>query len=214
MEYPKPSYTADILVFRYYNARLQLLLVERGNPPYKGCLALPGGFVEENERTETAAARELEEETGLKGLTLFPCGVFGDPGRDPRGWTVSAAFLAFAPETTQPVAGDDASAARFVPVSDLPQLATEAPGLAFDHVRIIDAALVRMRELALLTTEPLALLKEPFRTAQARHLYSQILGRPLPPTVFKAWLRRFDAVERVGPAKFKRKDRLLSPFDR
>ncbi|MCA9547529.1 MAG: hypothetical protein KC613_24160, partial [Myxococcales bacterium] len=78
------------------------------------------------------------------------------------------------------------------------------PPLAFDHGQIIEAARARLRELVHSGTEPLRLLAAPFRTQQARHLYSQILGEPIAPRPFKAWLRRREAVQRVGPARFER----------
>ena len=89
--YPKPALTADILVFRREGTGLKLLLIRRGGHPYLGKLALPGGFANENEPVEATAARELFEETGVEGLQLQLVGIFSAPGRDPRGWVVSAA---------------------------------------------------------------------------------------------------------------------------
>ena len=91
-EYPKPAATADIAVFRRAENGFEVLLIRRGNHPFKGCWALPGGFVDPGEDVIDAAARELEEETGIEGLNLELFGIYGAPGRDPRGWTVSGGY--------------------------------------------------------------------------------------------------------------------------
>ena len=92
--YPKPALTADIAIFAGTGKRCRLLLIRRGGHPFLGCWALPGGFADEGETIERTAARELEEETGISGLELRLVGVYSAPGRDPRGWTVSAAYAA------------------------------------------------------------------------------------------------------------------------
>merc|ERR1712187_906593 len=92
----------------------------RKNPPFKGCLALPGGFVDPGEDAEAAAARELEEETHVQGLKLSRVGVFDKPGRDPRGEVISTAFFSFAPNTVCR-ADDDAASAAFRPLRQLLQ---------------------------------------------------------------------------------------------
>lgn len=125
--------TADCVVVRH---RAEVLLVRRGNEPYKGCWALPGGFMEMDENIERCAVRELMEETGLaadeKRLRLI--GVYSAPGRDPRGRTVTAAYRIDVVDDPQATAGDDAAEVRWWPVSALPPL-------AFDHAEIIAAAL-------------------------------------------------------------------------
>lgn len=124
--------TADCIVA---NERGELLLVRRGSEPFKGCWALPGGFMEMDERLERCAVRELEEETGLvvgeEDIRLV--GVYSAPERDPRGRTVSAAFLvqgAWPSAKGEPHAGDDAAEVRWWPMAALPTL-------AFDHAEIV-----------------------------------------------------------------------------
>jgi 8-oxo-dGTP diphosphatase len=128
--YPRPSLTVDVAVVTL-EVRPRVLLIQRKAEPFKGKWALPGGFVDENERLDDAARRELNEETGLAPTDLQQLHTFGDPGRDPRGWTVSVAHLARVPaDESQAVAGDDAAAVSWFPLDDL-------PALAFDHAEIL-----------------------------------------------------------------------------
>lgn len=133
-EYPRPAVTADILLFYRAEGGLELLLIKRRHEPFKDHWALPGGFVDENEALEAAAARELKEETGLTRARFTQVGAFGDPGRDPRGHTVSVAFAALLKSKPKAVAADDASDVAWHPVNRLPRM-------AFDHRKIIRAAL-------------------------------------------------------------------------
>ncbi|MGD9897143.1 MAG: NUDIX domain-containing protein [Candidatus Methylacidiphilaceae bacterium] len=126
--------TADAVLLGVHAGELAVLLVERRNPPYAGCWALPGGFVEAGEEPLAAAGRELAEEAGLKNCSLREIGVFGKSGRDPRGPVVSVAHVAWLGTTeTRPVAGSDAASARWFPLMGL-------PSLAFDHAEIIASA--------------------------------------------------------------------------
>ena len=109
---------------------LELLLIKRKADPFAGLWALPGGYVDQGESPEEAALRELAEETHLSTRPLFSIGVFGAPDRDPRGWVVSAAYLAFAPADCTAVAGDDAAEVDWHPLDTLPKL-------AFDHTEVI-----------------------------------------------------------------------------
>lgn len=148
--YAKPALTADIVVLRPEQDGPQVLLVERGGHPFIGKLALPGGFANENEPVEETAARELEEETGVSGLSMELVGVFSRPGRDPRGWVVSAAFAAVVGEETLTVqAGDDAASANWYRVITTPsglmlcrgKSSVPVEELAFDHAEVLLAAL-------------------------------------------------------------------------
>jgi 8-oxo-dGTP diphosphatase len=121
-----PALTTDCAVF---DARGRVLLIRRGNPPFEGRYALPGGFVDVGETVEDACRRELKEETGLKVGALRLIGVYSEPERDPRGHTCSIAFLARI-DSAEPKAGDDAAAAEWV--KDWRSLA-----LAFDHAQIL-----------------------------------------------------------------------------
>lgn len=139
--YPRPAVSVDLVVTAGDPAHPSVLLIRRASDPFSGAWALPGGFVDENEALEGAARRELAEETGLVFEDpLVQVGAFGDPGRDPRGWTVSVAFAADAGEELPAVVGgDDAAEAAWHRLDSLPQL-------AFDHERIVAAALIRIDE--------------------------------------------------------------------
>lgn len=123
--YPKPALTADIVAFSQRGASaLELLLIRRGGHPFLNSWALPGGFVGPDEDADEAAARELKEETGLAKLPLEQLGFYSAPGRDPRGWTVSAAYLACVEGLGAARAADDAADALWFAV------AAEGEGLA------------------------------------------------------------------------------------
>lgn len=135
--------TVDVVLFKETEAGLEVLLVERGSPPFAGARALPGGFVETDEPLVEAAVRELAEETSVQLATedLHQFGVYGDPGRDPRGRTITVAYWATS-GTTTPRAGSDAASADFVSVEGL-----SAEDLAFDHDVILRDAITRMRDV-------------------------------------------------------------------
>lgn len=128
-------YTADVVATTPDG---RVLLIERGWPPHEGAWALPGGHLDEGESSRDAAARELEEETGVRvnAADLLRLGVWGQPGRDERGRYVTTAYLAVVPDDTTATAGDDARTARWWPWNDLPQQ------LAFDHADILATALI------------------------------------------------------------------------
>ena len=134
-DWPRPSVTTDIVLLAGREAGLSVLLVRRKGEPFAGQWALPGGFLDEGETLQACAARELKEETGVVAPDLTLVGAYGDPGRDPRGWTVSIAFRARVDsEDVTPVAGDDAAEVGWFAVDSL-------PGLAFDHGRIVADAI-------------------------------------------------------------------------
>jgi 8-oxo-dGTP diphosphatase len=131
--FARPMLTADVVVLSDAPV-CSVLLVQRANPPFAGRWALPGGFVEEGERVVDAARRELGEETGFKAGPLELLGVYDTPGRDPRGWTVSIAYLARAHGQLALRGADDARDARWIRSDALPEP-------AFDHAAIIADAL-------------------------------------------------------------------------
>ena len=135
-DYFKPSVTVDVLVFSFINDQLQLLLIQRKHDPFAEAWALPGGFIEPEETLLQSAQRELQEETGLTLNQLFFTGIYGNPGRDPRGRTISAAYRTdiIWGEAPGLQAQDDAKDARWYSIAHL-------PALAFDHLQIIEDAI-------------------------------------------------------------------------
>ncbi len=116
--FSRPLLTVDVAAVSTAAAVPRVLLIQRGNPPFAGRWALPGGFVEEGERVIDAAPRELAEETGLRVAQLRLLGVYDTPGRDPRGWTVSIVYLAFVRNETTVEGSDDARDARWFPANE------------------------------------------------------------------------------------------------
>jgi len=129
-QYPRPALTVDALVFARKNETWFLLLVQRGNDPFKGMWALPGGFADLDETLEEACRRELEEETGLKAGPLNQFRVFDAIGRDPRHRTITLVFYTFTDKHAGISGGDDAADAAWFPVNSLPTL-------AFDHAEVV-----------------------------------------------------------------------------
>ncbi len=138
-KYPRPAVTTDCVIFAFDGNKLQVLLVERGREPYKGHWAFPGGFLNMDEDAGEGARRELEEETGLQTVYVEQLHTFTEVERDPRGRVISIAYYALV-RMEDVRGGDDASQARWFAVNEIPTL-------AFDHDRILRAALLRLYEL-------------------------------------------------------------------
>ena len=175
---PNAAVTVDCVVFGVDMAAmpeecLKVLLVERANDPFKGRLALPGGFVEEGEGLADAALRELREATGLGDVYLEQLYTFGDPGRDPRGRVVSVAYYALTSAPAHVVkAGSDAARAHW-------SIPPAAGRLAFDHARILEVALERLRGKIRYAPVGFRLLSDKFSFGDLQRLYEEILGRPI-----------------------------------
>ena len=131
-QYPRSSVTADAVLFAEKEGQMYVLLIQRGNDPYKGYWAFPGGFLNMDETVARCAERELEEETGIVLTGMQLSGIYSDVERDPRGRVITAAYTAM---TTMPeaIAADDAAAAKWWPINALPKL-------AFDHKTILKDA--------------------------------------------------------------------------
>lgn len=135
-KYPRWCVTADTVVFRRTEDKLNVLLIKRGNEPYKGMWALPGGFVNVNEDVTTGALRELKEEAGIEATEIHQLGCYSKPRRDPRAPVLTIAHYAFT-DSPEVKAGDDAAEAQWFDVTKLPKL-------AFDHQQIISDAVERV----------------------------------------------------------------------
>jgi len=131
---PKIFVTVDVVLFRKMNSSYEILLIQRLNDPFKDYWALPGGFVDENEELETAAKRELFEETDIQLFQVKQIKAYGNPNRDPRHHTISVAFIGEIDSLAKAKAKDDAKAVKWFTVDEL-------PALAFDHAEIIRDAI-------------------------------------------------------------------------
>ena len=172
-EYPRPALTVDCVVFALDTEGLQVLLIQRGVPPFKGTWAIPGGFVIPGESVDEAAERELREEAGLRGVFLEQLYTFGAPERDPREHVVTIANYALVNlSENKPEASTDADDAAWFGINDLPKL-------AFDHEEIVQMAYQRLQ--AKLRYQPIGfeLLPRKFSLTQLQRLYEVILEREL-----------------------------------
>jgi len=210
-EYPRAALTVDCVVFGHDGEALKLLLIRRGLEPFKGCWALPGGFVRTDETVDAAAARELEEEAGLRNVYLEQLFTFGGIDRDPRERVVSVAYFALVRSGDHlPEAATDADEAEWFDAAELPEL-------AFDHSEILKLALDRLRGKIRWQPVGFELLPEKFTLTRLQGLYEAILGRPLDKRNFRKKLLALDLLVPLDetstagskrPAKLYRFDRL------
>lgn len=186
-EFPRPSVTADVLVFSIRDGVLQILLIERKIEPFKGRWAIPGGFVHMDEDLQEGAQRELEEETGLSGIALRQLGTYGTPDRDPRGRVITVAFLALVPsDDLVAVGGSDARAAQWFAMDALPDL-------AFDHAKILADARAQLARDVTNTVHESALiafdfLPREFTLSQAQKVFETLRGEEMDKRNFRKWL--------------------------
>ncbi|NUR08484.1 MAG: NUDIX hydrolase [Nocardioidaceae bacterium] len=182
--------TVDVVVLTLRDSELCALVVRRGNPPYQGRWALPGGFVEVDEDLPDAARRELGEETGLDtgAVRLEQLATYGAPGRDPRRRTVSVAWLAVLPGPTDPRAGSDAAAAAWKPAAWL----LHKGRLAFDHRRILADGVERARAKLEYTNLATAFVDTEFTIGDLREVYEIVWGHRLDPGNFHRKVTRTD----------------------
>jgi 8-oxo-dGTP diphosphatase len=172
-EYPRPAVTTDCVVFGLDDGDLRVLLIQRRDKPFAGRWALPGGFVHMEENLDAAARRELKEETGLSCDYLEQLYSFGEPGRDPRGRTITVAYYALVRRTEHQIrGGSDAKEAAWFSLHDLPRL-------AFDHDTILATAHKRLQ--AKVRYQPIGfnLLPVKFTLTELQRMYEAILDRTL-----------------------------------
>lgn len=214
-EFPRPSVTVDLVIFTVVDTDLKVLTIQRGEAPFLGSWALPGGFVrvgptpdDQGEDLDAAAFRELAEETGLGPELLLRNRVhleqlytFGKSGRDPRTRVISVAWYALVPSTLVPLtrAGDDAADASWMSVAhDIPDVE-----LAFDHATILDVALERIRGKIDYSPIAFALLPETFTTTELREVHEAIKGTQYDASNFRRRFKRMvtDGVLEQAPGK-------------
>jgi 8-oxo-dGTP diphosphatase len=194
--FPPFAVTVDLVVLTVRDHALSALVVRRGEPPFQGRWALPGGFVRADEGLAGAAARELAEETGLRaqqpsgpgaglGAHLEQLATYGDPQRDPRMRVVSVAHLVLAPDLPAPRAGGDARGVRWAHVDEL--LGRAGAGgspLAFDHARILADGVERARSKIEYSSLATAFCPAEFTVGELRRVYEAVWGVALDPRNF------------------------------
>lgn len=195
-DYPMPAVATDIVVFTMIEDELSILLIERGEEPFRGAWALPGGFIREHEDLDACASRELREETGVEIRLLEPIANFSAPDRDPRGRTISVAYLALTSTSSHSlVAGTDAAKAQWVRCDQLPTM-------AFDHAAIVAKAREALSKRIRLFDETtmqclIALLPEVFTLSDIQGVYENIAGQKVDKRNFRRSISTF-LVETTG----------------
>jgi 8-oxo-dGTP diphosphatase len=210
---PTLTMATDIVIFTIRGERLEVLLIERANPPFQGKWALPGGLVEENEDVDVCAHRELEEETKVAGVALEQLHTFGAPDRDPRGRLVSVAYYTLVrPDRLKPKAASDAATVGWFPVDELPPL-------AFDHAEIIALARRRLWSRLDESADAFSFLPRSFTMDELRTLAQIVGGNRIDPRRFRRRVLALELIEPTGemrsetrrPAPLYRAKRRRSP---
>ncbi len=190
--HPHPAVTTDVVVFTIRDWKLQLLLIRRANPPFKGEWALPGGFVDIDEDLEACATRELYEETGIDGVFLEQLYTFGKPHRDPRERVVSVGYYALVPsDRLQIRAASDASDAAWFAFDEL-------PALAFDHAEIIEIAHRRLVAKLDYSTIAFEFMPTSFTLSELQRVYEVLLNESLDKRNFRKRIVGLDLIEETG----------------
>jgi 8-oxo-dGTP diphosphatase len=182
-QFPAFAVTVDVVILTMSEGTLHVLLVRRGEAPFEGMWAIPGGFKRPTETLDEAAKRELREETGVDAASLLTqFGAYGDPERDPRMNVVTVAYLAVLRDVGAIVAGTDAAAAALVPVSEV---LNEKLELAFDHPRLVHDAIERVRVELEVSGIATAFVGTTFTMAELRAVYEAIWGVQLDAANFR-----------------------------
>ena len=187
--YARPAVTVDVLLFTIRQEKLQLALIKRGIEPHLGSWAIPGGFVRMDEELEEAARREIEEETGVRDVFLEQLYTFGDLGRDPRTRVITIVYFALVPGEHLTLRADtDASDASWFATDDLPDL-------AFDHNKIVEVGIERLKAKIEYSNIAYGLLPARFRLSELQRVYEIILGRALDKRNFRKRVLALGLVE-------------------
>lgn len=193
--HPHPAVTTDIVLFTIRDHRLEVLLIRRGNDPFKDSWALPGGFVDIDEDLAGCASRELEEETGVAGVYLEQLYTFGTPGRDPRERVISVAYYALVPPDRISIrAASDAKEVAWFKLDKLPPL-------AFDHESIVAMAHRRLSPKLNYSTIALQFMPEKFTLNELQQVYGSIFGEKLDKRNFRKRVLTLDCVRDTGESR-------------
>lgn len=184
--------TVDNVIFTISENQLQVLLINRDVEPFKGMRAIPGWFVLESEDCEKAAYRELQEETNIRNVYLEQLYTFSDPKRDPRGRVVSIAYMALVARENMTIkAWSDAAEAKFFPIEKLPRL-------AFDHKKILDYAIQRLRRKIEYTNVAQYILPKKFTLSELQKVYEIVLNQKIDVRNFRKKIDKLGLVKETG----------------
>jgi 8-oxo-dGTP diphosphatase len=190
--YPHPAVSTDVVVFTIDAGQLKLLLVRRANAPFQDMWALPGGFLDIDEDLAACALRELEEETGVRGVYLEQLYTFGRPDRDPRERVISVAYFALVPiDRLSPRAASDAAEVGWFAFNHL-------PALAFDHADIIAMAHRRLVAKLDYSTIAFQFLPATFTLSELQQVYETLRNSPLDKRNFRKRMLALDCLEETG----------------
>jgi len=198
-DFQRPIVSVDLVIVALAPTGLEALLMQRGEEPFANAWALPGGFVrlDEDADLETAARRVLRQKTGIETPYLEQLQTFGDHRRDPRGWSVSVAYVALiAADDVGLQAGANAADVAWRPIEG----ETAATPLAFDHAEILRSGLRRIRSKVEYSTLPAHLLPAAFTLGDLQSVYERLLGRPLDKSAFRKRIAEADFAEPIPGA--------------
>lgn len=190
-EAPQIICTVDVVLLTLHQESLHVLLLKREQEPFKGALALPGGYIHADEdlSAQEAAARVLQTKTGMASPYLEQLATFSGPGRDPRGWSVSIAYYALLPIPSAALAAHDVGM-RLLPVEHL-------PALPFDHRSIVELAVARLRAKSQYSSLPVYLCGERFTLPQLQAVYEAVLGEPINKVSFRRKMEELGMLEPI-----------------
>lgn len=193
--FQKPSVTTDLIIFTIKDNSLKVLLVKRNLEPFKNKWALPGGFVKIDESLENSAKRELQEETGVKNVYLEQLYSFGDVKRDPRGRVITVAYFALInSDKIKLMASTDVSDAEWFSISKI-------PALSFDHKKILDYAIQRLRWKFEYTKIAFSLLPKKFSLGELQKIYEIVFEKKIDKRNFRKKILSLDILKKESIKK-------------
>ena len=195
-DFQQPLVTVDIVIFTLRDSELHVLLMKRGAAPFRGVWSLPGGYIhpQDDKDLDAAARRILREKTGIETPYIEQLAAFGSPDRDPRGWTATFAYFALiGSDTLSLKEGANAEQVQWWPIEER----RVDPPLAFDHARVLETAIKRLRNKVEYTTLPVHLLPAKFTLPDLQRVYEQVLGREIDKSAFRKRIAEADFVEPI-----------------